>query len=1083
MTPADRDKQFVRMHTATDRDLIELGQMLKGYRDVGVKNNKGRKGYSEYVQYNWGSFKGVSTKVKTLTSSSSKEEIQEARRLIESNPRPYRKALNIVLEAEDRVMAMKAGDQYGHSQYARENYFDTLGEEIEEELKGSNIGEMTDREVAKFYRETEDREERAEARDRLATKSGVLAMERQLERELKDLGIENQKNADKIKKDLKEARSRNAQIQKELDSALSDFRFARDSYEAELKKAKALQNESDRKSTEIEKLRATLTNRREKINSLREDLTVSRKKIKALESQVNILKKRADNQRLKKELERLHAFLKKRVKFNPDIIDASYEEAMNTIYDLLDETQRLGGYELVPEKLRAYINDEALGYIQRGRSIGRWTKEELRKLIDAVELMRMDAKLMLEQKKMMRSSRLQNIAMNYYRQNYGENAEVTVGPGSIIPQLLNDLGEKRSRYSESGFDAVKKTILGAIIHSQRLARLIDGDRDGVMFNLIVRKVYENMSGETAQAARRLEAAEKKMKELGLDDAKLHKDHYTYTTQAGDKITLTLGEVIGLYVYQQNSVSAEKLIHNSGNAIPFEQLAEAIGTLSEEEKAWGDFMIDTLGGDDAWKRMQNVYYEVYNRNLGRRKRYFTFVADGSLNEGQTDILSGPRGDAVRYVDKGMTKEINIHAIYPLKLDVTSTFTTQVRRQEHFIHWAEWVRDMNYLMGRGSIGQQIEMNYGPKIKEQVSAFIKDVGSPQNILQDIERLGNKILSNASVAMLSLNALTMLKQLPSFASVFRNEVELKEFLVASMSLADPSRHKDLMEFIYEKAPLIKKRQISIEVAQYEAGDFANPVWRASKKFNDKIGMKGIQTMDHIVVSTLWLARYNTFIKQNRDNYQTQSQLEDEAAFRATQFIQETQPSSLGSDTSSLQKNRSPFVRSFLLFTNQIFQYMNMALFDIPAAWRTKDINHMMGLVANLAISGGLIILTTGAFFRGDGEDDKEYFARLLKEVMKMTATYTVPFVGNAISQGIDGWSSGGGLIELPNNIGRVLGEIADRDWDKIDDRVFDVVSSAGTLTGMPTVFVNRAVKAVREDNLFYLLNHTYGQLWEDTK
>ena len=1091
MTPADRDKQFVRMHTATDRDLIELGQMLKGYRDVGVKNNKTRKGYSEYVHYNWGSFKGVSTKVKTLSESSTKEELQEARKLIEANPRPYRKALNIVLEAEDRVLAMKAGDQYGHSQYARDNYFDTLGEEIEQELadaEGPNIGDMTDREVASLLRNTSDKSERYNARERLSTHSGVMALEREFESELKALGIENENTVNRIRKDLRSSREANLTLQKQLESARKDYRSANDAYKEELEKVSQLEKKIDREagkaSTKIRNLEKALNERRERVSDLSSQLTESNRRARELENRVNKYEEKEKNRKLLEDIERLHKHIMARVKFNPDTIDASYQKAMDAIRDLLDTKQRVGGYELLPDKLRAYLNDEALGYVQRGKNLRDWSMSELNKLLAAVELMRMDAKLILEDRKLHRSSILQSYSMQYYRQSYGEDANVRVGYGSVVPQILQELGEKRNRYKETWSKNLKDIVLGAIVHSQRLARLIDGDRqDGVMTNLLVRRVYEMMSGETANEIRRLEPAEKKMKELGLSDGNLNKDFFTYTTQAGDEIHLTLGQTIGLYVYSQNPISSEKLQHASGNGINFTQLADAIASLSDEQKAWGDYMIDVLGGDDVWERMQKVYYEVYNKNLGRRGRYFTFVADGAKDVGQTDILSGPRGDAVRYVDKGMTKEINIHAKYPLKLDVTSTFTTQVRRQEHFIHWASWVRDMNYLMDSGAIGKTIEMNYGPKMRDQVASFIKDVGSPQNILQDIEKLGNKILSNYSVAMLSLNALTMLKQLPSFSSVFREEVGMKDFLTAAMTLSNPGKHSETMEFIYSKAPLIKKRQISIEVAQYDNSNFSNPVWRGAKVFNDKVGMKGIQMMDHAVVSSLWLARYNTFIRKNQDTYQTQAQLEDEAAFQATKFIQETQPSSLGSDTSSVQKMRNPGARAFLLFSNQIFQYMNMALFDIPAAWRTKDIKRMIGILANLAISGGLIILSTGAFFRGDDEDDEEWLKRMLKEVAKMAVTYTVPFVGNAIARGIDGWSSGGGLIELPDKIGNTLGSVIDGDWDKIDDRVWDVVSEVGAGSGMPAVFVNRVVKSIREDNLWFMLNYTYGDLMEDRR
>ena len=111
------------------------------------------------------------------------------------------------------------------------------------------------------------------------------------------------------------------------------------------------------------------------------------------------------------------------------------------------------------------------------------------------------------------------------------------------------------------------------------------------------------------------------------------------------------------------------------------------------------MIDSLGGDDVWTRMNYVYYNVYNRNLGRRQRYFTFVADGKVDEGKSDLLVGPQGSKVRYVDKDFTKMVNPNAVYPLKLNVTHTFTSQVKKQEHFIQWADWTRDMNYLLTRG------------------------------------------------------------------------------------------------------------------------------------------------------------------------------------------------------------------------------------------------------------------------------------------------------------------------------------------------------------------------------------------------
>jgi hypothetical protein len=576
-----------------------------------------------------------------------------------------------------------------------------------------------------------------------------------------------------------------------------------------------------------------------------------------------------------------------------------------------------------------------------------------------------------------------------------------------------------------------------------------------------------------------------MKELGIDNRALAKDAYTYTMYSGQKKTLTKGEVIGLYVYSQNPIGLQKLIHNRGNGISLDQINEAIDTLTEKEKKWGDYMIDSLGGDETWERMRDVYYEVYNQNLGRRERYFTFIADGVEDEGNMDIINGAMRESLRWVDKGMTKPVNVHAIYPLKLNVTHTYTSQIKRQEHFIQWADWVRDMNYLMVRGTVGQNIRMRFGKRYYDQVLEYIKDVGSPQSIMDDIEKLGSKIVSNAAVAALSLNFLTMLKQLPSFSAAIRGDIGAIELAQAALRLTNPRTNKQAIEFIHEMSPYMKKRAISVEVEKYQATDFDGAFSSKVQEFNEKIGMKGIQMMDHAAVYTLWLAAYDTYIRRNPENMAEQA-LRKEAAFRATQLISETQPTSITTDLAGVQRKKSPWVRTALLFTNQIFQYINMVWYDLPTSWKnyqmTKDpqqIRKMFGIVMNMAISGGLIILVSGAAFRRDGEDDDEYWKRLRNEVFSMIASYSLPYVGSMVSQGLSGFY-GGDLVDLPSAFGRALGTDW-TDWEKMDKRIWDLLDGVGAIQGLPTAFINRAIKAYEGRNPFELFGANYGRLWED--
>jgi hypothetical protein len=614
--------------------------------------------------------------------------------------------------------------------------------------------------------------------------------------------------------------------------------------------------------------------------------------------------------------------------------------------------------------------------------------------------------------------------------------------------------------------------------------MLDGNREGVLYDLLVRKAYERMTEELRESYRRLQEADEKMKELGITRSHLGKDGFTYTTYSGQKKTLTKGEVIGLYVYSQNPIGAQKLIHNRGNGIPFDQLADAIASLTEKEKAWGDYMIDNLGGDEVWERMRKVYYDVYNRNLGRRERYFTFIADGVEDEGNMDIINGAMRQSLRWVDKGMTKPINVHAIYPLKLNVTQTFTSQIKRQEHFIQWADWLRDLNYLLTKGAVGQIITMQYGKRYFDQVLDYVKDVGSPQVIMDDIERLGSKLVSNAAVAALSLNFLTMLKQLPSFSAITRGDIGLVELAETALRLTNPKTHKEAVEFIHRMSPYMLKRAISVEVEKYQATDFDWAISRGAQWFNEHIGMKGIQLMDHAVVNTLWLAAYDTYIRRNPNNLSGE-ELKKEAAFRATQLISETQPTSIATDLAGVQRKKSPWVRSALLFTNQIFQYINMVWYDIPTSWKaykaTKDpheLRKIIGTITNMAISGGLIILVSGAVFRRGDDDDEKYWKRVRNEVISMISSYTLPYIGSVVSQGISGFY-GGDLIDLPSAFGRALGTDWS-DWDKMSKRAWDLLDGILSIQGLPTAFSNRAIKALREGNPFELFGANYADLWE---
>ena len=1088
MSPVMRDAQFVRIHTSSHEKLVELGQRLKGYEDVAsVPRPKSSKGPRKFVTFKWGSFKGVSTHLKRLKMDSSDADFEKVATLIQENPRPYRQAIQVVEQAEARVLEMKG---LAHrTDASREAYYDSLSEEMLEILNEPlSLNEMSDREAAEHLRTTGDSTERYDARDRLATHEGVLAMEQQANAELKALGAEKDADINKTGKKLQKAQTKLDETNEGFKTAKSELRKTK----TKLKNAKAKLAEQSEKlkvksaqATEVNQLTKDLADRRARVKELRTTLTEQNESVRKLTKTRDSLQRRLDAKRTRETIEKLHKRIMRTIRFNPASIDASFESTFKILNDLLNLNQKAGGMEQLPQQMIQYLSEGMLPYIQQGRSIAKWTIEDLEILLEAAKLMRLDAQTMINQKKNSRTEKLQNLALEMYRQTYGMMPDISEGDQSVMNDIIDELLTKQDQYDDNVFKAMFNTVKASIGKMQRIARVLDGNKEGVMYNLLVREAYIHMTEEIRESFRRLEEADKKMKALGITPEILAEKTFKFTAKNGQERILTKSKVIGVYVYSQNPLGMAKLVHNRGNQLSTTDVTRAIGSLTEKEKAWGDFMIDSLGSDESWERQRDVFYNVYNQNLGKRDRYFTFVTEGKLmEEGKTDILSGPYNQRVRYTEKDFTKLVNPNAVYPLKLDVTSTYGSMVKKQEHFIQWAEWTRDMNHLLTKGAIGRMITMKHGPKFYSAVEAYVRDVGSPQTLMDDIERLGSKIVSNAAVAALSLNVLTMLKQLPSFTAALRGDVGAVELLQVSMRLTNPKTHAEAIKFIHEMSPYMRKRAISVEVQRYNATDFNTYAGRMVSKFNDKIGMKGIYFMDQAAVNTLWLAAYDTYLRRNPMKLEGEA-LKTEAAFKATQLISETQPTSIITDLASVQTKKNPWVRAGLLFTNQMFQYVNMVWYDMPSSMKAFKATHdkvhlqrMFGIIMNMAVSGALIILVSGAAFRKDGEDDEEWWKRIMKEVAISTSRYTIPIIGNAVSQGASGYSMGS-IVDLPSAFGRLLGT----DWtdpDKISDRIWDLAEAGASGVALPTAFTNRVIKSIDKKNPLDMFGSNWGDLWE---
>jgi len=124
------------------------------------------------------------------------------------------------------------------------------------------------------------------------------------------------------------------------------------------------------------------------------------------------------------------------------------------------------------------------------------------------------------------------------------------------------------------------------------------------------------------------------------------------------------------------------------------------------------------------------------------------------------------------------------------------------------------------------------------------------------------------------------------------------------------------------------------------------------------------------------------------------------------------------------------------------------------------------------LTLASVFLLALSGAFLSGDGEDDDEKKKRLWKSLVIQLFEDQVPFASEGIVTGLRGFG-GDGLVTIGYDFGRLLGEIIDSDDDAeaLGNRIWDVIESGASVTGLPTLALRRTVRAFDEQNWWRML------------
>lgn len=1111
-TAQTKDRQFVAEWTESEDKTLELAKILSKYVSTRKKMNGGVATMRRY----WRVLRGISKKVLMLSDGkttknedggrSSSKEIREAQKIIQENPRIYRQALE---------MAQSFGQA--------PNQLDEIDEDISAEIERANsIYEMEESEGFPNI-ESEVRGDNSKTEHRV--------------------GNEKYDNLDREEQGIRSEGATTETKEEELQ-----------------RKVKELEDTIAQKEKEVEKLEGTAMNllgekadMRNKINQLKQEILQAQFDKKKAEKAV---KKLENWKKVKQEIEYMEKriqSIRKLAHFNSATYDASFESAMNWIYvrfqksslktiketnlleqeiktlkqaiDALQDTQddektrkiSLMRQELIkkqnmlrearnpypPAVLRQYFSDEMLEKIRTDDEGQGLSVEDLDEIYNKLALMRADAREMLAEKKDERIKRITSYSYALYRQILGGN----VVAGEFDVEQLSKLRESIFDIPGVQFGKVKGALLSYKLYQaklQRLARIIDGNKEGLFYDFFVRKNFECQTNELRGTNTRLALGDMKMKELGIKSGKLAKEGFKSTKGNGEEYSLTRGQMIGVYVYSKSKLGLEKLTDKEGNYIREADIDRIISELTPEELKWGDFLVEEM--ESNYARLSDTYYNVWNENLGKRPAYFPLVGTDAkaIESADADFLCGNVRDGKAYVDKGFTKEVNENAIYPLNLDVTATWGKQVRRQEHFMAYGAWARDSQLILngkpGNANMLGLIERVYGKPYATEVSRIVNHVISNYiTTNSDFDRTVLKYFSAKNSAALAGSLSTMLKQLGSIGAIAINEGDItkffagedffRNFLKAHEKLnAEWGDIGDVRDFIYANAPDLKNRSIDYEVLSYLGRNYSGAVASAIQKTTSTVMKYTTNLMDKMVVERLWLARYYTEFENQISQGKSEEDAHKEAVFKASQLISETQPTSMRMDQSGMQieAKQNTMLRILSVFTNQAMNIANMVIYDIPGAFREGNWRKAIGTAVAIVVNVGFVALVSGRFIKKGDEDDDEYRLRLMRELIGTVASTFDPVIGGGILQGLVYPYNTGTYLEESTEIGTVLRKLfstSDNEDKTVVEKLIEslgkIGSEAGQVMGIPVGNLKRPVNALIEHNPGLLINSTWGQIY----
>jgi hypothetical protein len=644
------------------------------------------------------------------------------------------------------------------------------------------------------------------------------------------------------------------------------------------------------------------------------------------------------------------------------------------------------------------------------------------------------------------------------------------------------------------------------------AMMLDGDRQGDAYNLLMLQKRDAQAREWVNVERRLKPFYDAMKELGFTykdlyetvpiDLDMHKNWnmpysqlmYGWLSQYNQDNRNAIA--YGTFVTQEEKASLShdsKLIQVLGDQRYNSFLEQAEYYLYSDEHGgkYGkllEVIRESLNGDA--ERINEVAIREFNKPMRHVEQYLpilrlAFNGEDMAEQVAEDLFNQNAGGMRTSVEKGfMTDRIFISPDHqkPVNMDLISVLDQSVRNQEHFIAFAEYGRKLNRVFkdrGSDDLKHVITRTLGSEMMDDINEYINQVINPtqRTELHNLQKGIRFMRGNLGAAYLSFKPSSVLLQL--LTSPWPSVIDVKPKYLIQGYLQLLKHPVETVQEINERSPMMKNRTMNVIIDEIlkQARAIGDPKIMQQIARIQEVGSLGLTYADRYSVAGQWMGAFHQRMDELNAEGIASEKAEQMATVYADNILLKTQPTGDRTELAPLFNTRNEFVRSFIQFTTSLNVIWSNITYDMrvaandsmnkamPDDVRKTQFSKVIGTLVGYGMAGLLL----GAVMEGHDEDDDKIDK--LRNYIYWSFTQgadSVPLIGSQVSELIRSAVTGDNAQFYSDDfypgMTKILNGAKYLTQGDISKALENFGKGAGYMVGLPVSGAQQIVDAVRE-------------------